>query len=112
MLLSIIMVLSFGVVSAEMGNMTKNMVMPMDMKMPMMSMNMTKNMTMPMNEPKSMTNGSMNMIMLQNVSFNIILIQNLTEITNTMISMSPTNATKNINNALNASKPSARTKSI
>ena len=47
MLMSIIMILSYGVVSAEMGNITK---MPMDMKMPM---NMTKNMTMPMNEPRS-----------------------------------------------------------
>jgi hypothetical protein len=50
MLMSIIMILSYGVVSAEMGNITKNTMMPMDMKMPM---NMTKNMTMPMNEPRS-----------------------------------------------------------
>ena len=64
-------------------------------------------MSMPMNMPNKMANGSMNMIMLQNVTLNIILIQNLTEITN-MITPASMNATnKNTTNAFNAIKPSA-----
>lgn len=40
-----------------------------------------------------------NIIIVQNVSLNIILIQNLTEITNTVIPLSMNNATKNTTNA-------------
>ena len=40
---------------------------------------------MPMGMPNKMANGSMNMITLQNVTVNIIVIQNLTEISNMII---------------------------
>jgi len=82
-LLSILMVLSFGGMALnDSPSMPMNMTMPMNMSMPM---NMKMPMSMPMNMPNKMANGSMNMIMLQNVTVNIILIQNLTEISNVII---------------------------
>jgi hypothetical protein len=78
-----------------------NMTTPMNMTMPM-------NMAMPMNMPSKMANGSMEMIMLQNVTLNIVLIQNLTEITNTIIPASINATNKNTTNALNAVKSFAK----
>jgi hypothetical protein len=133
-LLSIILILSSGGVALpEKGTVMKNMTTPMIMKMPMnktttmnkttmmnmtlpmnmsnpmnmtMPMNMKMPMSMPMNMPNKMANGSMSMVMLQNVTLNIILIQNLTEVTITPGCMNETN--KNKNNSFNASKPSAK----
>ena len=94
-LLSILLILSFsGVAVTEKGNMAKNMTLPMNTTVPMnMSapMNMKMPMSMPMNMPKNMImpnrtgSGSMSMseVTFQNITLNIVLIQNLTEITNT-----------------------------
>jgi hypothetical protein len=68
------------------------------------------NMAMPMTMPMKMANGSTNVIVLQNVTLNIILAQNLTEVTNTIVTPSMTNKTKNAVNALNVSKPLAQAK--
>jgi hypothetical protein len=98
-LLSILLILSFGGVAlTENGSMAKNMTTPMNMTMPM-KMTMPMNMAMPMNMPSKMANGSMEMIMLQNVTLNIILIQNLTEITNTIIPESINATNKSTTNA-------------
>jgi hypothetical protein len=72
-----------------------NMTTPMNMKMPM---------SMPMDMPNKMANGSMNMIVLQNVTLNIVLVQNLTEITNTIIPASINATNGNKTNAFNAVK--------
>jgi hypothetical protein len=50
----------------------------------------------------------MEMIMLQNVTLNIVLIQNLTEITNTIIPASINATNGNTTNALNAVKSFAK----
>jgi hypothetical protein len=127
-MLSTLLVISSGVALAENGNMTKDMTMPsttskditknmttpMNMTMPMkMSMNMPMCMAMPMNTtmPMKMANGSTNVIVLQNVTLNIISAQNLIEVTNTIITPSMTNKTKNTVSALNVSKPFALGKS-
>jgi hypothetical protein len=59
------------------------------------------NITLPQSETmaNSMANEPTNIIVLQNVSLNIILIQNLTEITNTIIPPSMNNVTKNMTKA-------------
>jgi hypothetical protein len=120
-LLSILLILSFGGVAiTEKGSMTKNMTAPMNMTTPMnlttpmnmtmpMSMKMPMNMTMPMNMkmPNKTANGSMSMVMLQNVTLNIILIQNLTEITNNIIPANINATNGNKTKSLNAVKPSA-----
>jgi len=119
-LLSILLILSFsGVAVTEKGNMAKNMTLPMNTTVPMnMSapMNMKMPMSMPMNMPMNMNmpnrtgNGSMSMsdVTFQNITLNIVLIQNLTEITNTIIPAS-INATNGIKtNTLNAVKSSAK----
>jgi hypothetical protein len=84
-----------------MTNMTTpmNVTPPMNMKMPM---------SMPMDMPNKMANGSMEMIMLQNVTLNIVLVQNLTEITNTIIPASINANNGNKTNAFNAVKPFAK----
>jgi hypothetical protein len=120
-MLSALMVFCFGVVLAENGNMTGNMTMssntslnvtenlttPMNMTMPMaMPMKMPMNMTMPMKMPMGMPMGipmgtpmnlsggsSTNVIVLNNVTLNLILAQNLTEV-NTIVLPSMTNETK------------------
>jgi hypothetical protein len=84
-----------------------NMTTPMNMTMPM-KMTMPMNMAMPMNMPSKMANGSMEMIMLQNVTLNIVLIQNLTEITNTIIPASINATNGNTTSALNAVKSFAK----
>jgi hypothetical protein len=106
-LLSVLLILSFGGAAlTEKGSMAKNMTTPMNMTAPMKMMKMMMPMSMPMNMPNKMGNGSMNMIMLQNVTLNIVLIQNLNVIkTITPESVNATN--KNTTNAFNASKPSA-----
>jgi hypothetical protein len=79
-----ILVISLGVALAENGNMAKNMTMSSNMTMPMnmsMCMAMPMNMTMPMKMPMNTASGSTNVIVLQNVTLNIILAQNLTEVT-------------------------------
>jgi hypothetical protein len=76
-----------------------NMTTPMNMKMPM---------SMPMDMPNKMANGSMNMIVLQNVTLNIVLVQNLTEITNTIIPASINATNGNTTSALNAVKSFAK----
>lgn len=48
----------------------------------------------------------MNMIMLQNVTLNIVLIQNLTEI-NAIMPANANATNKNITNVFNATKPSS-----
>ena len=97
-LLSILMVLSFGGMALnDSASMPMNMSMPMNTSMPM---NMKMPMSMPMGMPNKMANGSMNMIMLQNVTVNIILIQNLTEITNTNIPASTEAANGNTTNVI------------
>jgi hypothetical protein len=114
-LLSILLILSFGgVAMTEKGSMTKNMTAPMNSTTPMimtmpMSMKMPMNMTMPMNMkmPNKTANGSMSMVMLQNVTLNIILIQNLTEITNTMTPASINATNRNTTKALTSVKPPA-----
>jgi hypothetical protein len=58
--------------------------------------------------PNKMANESMNMIMLQNVTLNIVFIQNLTEITNTIVPTTINATNENKTNALNAVKPSAK----
>ena len=55
---------------------------------------MNMKMPMPMNMPNKMANGSMNMIMFQNVTLNIIVIQNLTEISNMIIPAASMDAAK------------------
>jgi hypothetical protein len=109
-LLSILLILSFGGVAlTEKGNMT-HMTAPMNATAPMnmtMPMNMKMPMSMPMNMPNKMANGSMSMIMLQNVTLNIVLIQNLTEITNNIIPTNINATNGNKTKSLNAVKPSA-----
>jgi hypothetical protein len=108
-LLSILLILSFGgVAMTEKGNMTKNMTAPMNLTLPM-NMKMPMNMAMPMNMkmPNKTANGSMSMVMLQNVTLNIILIQNLTEITNTITPASINATSRNTTKALTTVKPSA-----
>ena len=86
------MVLSFGGMALnDSASMSMNTTMPMNMKMPM---------SMPMNMPNKRANGSMNMIMLQNVTVNIIVIQNLTEITNTNTPASMDAANGNTTNVI------------
>ena len=53
-----------------------------------------------MSMPNKMANGSMNMVVLQNVTVNIILVQNLTEISNTNIPASMDAANRNTTNAI------------
>jgi hypothetical protein len=100
--ISILSALSFGGAYAEKVNTTMSMpmdigslakkadttamntTMPMSMMMPMM-MNMTKTMDMmmpiemPMKDPKNSACGLTSVIMLKNVTFNLIVVQNLTE---------------------------------
>ena len=80
----------------EKGSMAKNMTTPMNMT----ADDMQHEHTMPMNMPSKMANGSMEMIMLQNVTLNILLIQNLTEITNTIIPESINATNRSTTNAL------------
>ena len=99
-LLSISLILSFGGLAltenVSMTNMTTtpmNITTPMNMKMPM---------SMPMDMPNKMANGSMNMIMLQNVTLNFVLIQNLTEVMNMPTNINAPNGNKT--NAFDAVK--------
>ncbi len=112
MLLLMILAVSFGVAAAENTNMTNpNMTNGMAMLInatspgtmtPMMPMSM---MTMPMNEsmgmPESMASKSPTTLILQNVTLNLIVIGNLTEITSTII---PQNAIDTAKNATLAPK--------
>ena len=91
-LLSILTALSFGGMAlTDKGSMSMSTKVPMNMSMPM---------SMPMGMPNKMGNGSMNMIMLQNVTLNIIVIQNLTEISNTIIPASMDAANRNTTNVI------------
>ena len=111
-LLSILLILSFsGVAVTEKGGMTKNMTLPMNTTAPVdMNMPMKKNMPINMNMPNRTGNGSMSMsdVTFQDITLNIVLVQNLTEITNTIIpaGINATNGDKA--NALNAVKSSAK----
>ncbi len=113
-LLSILLILSFsGVAVTENGSMAKNMTLPMNTTVPMnmtAPMNMKMPMSMPMNMPNRTGNGSMSMsmVMFQHITLNIVLIQNLTEITNTIIPTSINATNGNKTNALNAVKSSAK----
>jgi hypothetical protein len=99
--LSILLILSLGgVAQTEKVGMTKNMTTPMNMTAPMMNMKMP--MSMPMDMPNKMANGSMNMIMLQNVTLNFVLIQNLTEVMNMPTNINAPNGNKT--NAFDAIK--------
>ena len=84
------------------GGMAKNMTLPMNTTVPVdMNMPMKKNMPINMNMPNRTGNGSMSMSdvtfqnIIQNITLNIVLVQNLTEITNTIIPAS-INATNGI----------------
>ena len=87
-LLSILLIFSFsGVAVTEKGGMAKNMTLPMNTTAPVdMNMPMKKNMPINMNMPNRTGNGSMSMsdVTFQDITLNIVLIQNLTEITNTI----------------------------
>ena len=111
-LLSILLILSFsGVAMTEKGNMAKNMTLPMNTTVPVdMNMPMKKNMPINMNMPNRTGNGSMSMsdVTFQDITLNIVLIQNLTEITNTIIPASINATDGNKPNALNAVKSSAK----
>ncbi|VVB62815.1 Uncharacterised protein [uncultured archaeon] len=105
-LLSLLLILSFGGLAlTEKVGMTNNMTTPMNMTTPI---NMKMPMSMPMEMPNKMANGSMEMIMLQNVTLNIVLVQNLTEVTNTIMPASINATNGNKTNALNAVKPFAK----
>ena len=110
-LLSIILILSFsGMAVTEKGSMAKNMTVPMNTTVPVdMNMPMKKNMPINMNMPNRTGNGSMSMsdVTFQDITLNIVLIQNLTEITNTIIPASINATNGNRANALNAVKSSA-----
>ena len=111
-LLSILLILSFsGVAVTEKGSTAKNMTAPMNTTVPVdMNMPMKKNMPINMNMPNRTGNGSMSMsdVTFQDITLNIVLVQNLTEITNTIIPAG-INATNGIKpNALNAIKSSAK----
>jgi hypothetical protein len=109
-LLSIFLILSFGGVAVtEKGGLAKNMTLPMNTTPPM-NMNTPMN----MNMPNRTGNGSMSMSdvtfqnIIQNITLNIVLIQNLTEITNTIVPAG-INATNGIKtDTLNAVKSSAK----
>jgi hypothetical protein len=111
-LLSILLILSFsGVAVTDKGGMAKNMTVPMNTTVPVdMNMPMKKNMPINMNMPNRTGNGSMSMsdVTFQDITLNIVLIQNLTEITNTIIpaGINATNWDKA--NALNAVKSPAK----
>ena len=111
-LLSILLILSFsGVAVTEKGGMAKNMTLPMNTTVPVdMNMPMKKNMPINMNMPNRTGNGSMSMsdVTFQDITLNIVLIQNLTEITNTIIPASINATNGNRANALNAVKSSAK----
>jgi hypothetical protein len=111
-LLSILLILSFsGVAVTEKGGMAKNMTLPMNTTVPVdMNMPMKKNMPINMNMPNRTGNGSMSMsdVTFQVITLNIVLIQNLTEITNTIIPASINATNGNRANALNAVKSSAK----
>jgi hypothetical protein len=78
-MLSALLVICFGVALAENGNMTK----PMEMAMGI-----------PMGTPMNLSGGSStNVIVLNNVTLNLILAQNLTEV-NTIVLPSMINETK------------------
>ncbi|MGD0950943.1 MAG: hypothetical protein ABR985_00855 [Methanotrichaceae archaeon] len=111
-LLSILLIFSFsGVAVTDKGGMAKNMTVPMNTTVPVdMNMPMKKNMPINMNMPNRTGNGSMSMsdVTFQDITLNIVLIQNLTEITNTITpaSINATNESKT--DALNAVKSSAK----
>ena len=111
-LLSILLILSFsGVAVTEKGGMAKNMTLPMNTTVPVdMNMPMKKNMSINMNMPNRTGNGSMSMsdVTFQDITLNIVLIQNLTEITNTIIPASINATNGNKANPLNAVKSSAK----
>ena len=105
-LLSIFLILSFsGVAVTEKGGLAKNMTLPMNTTAPM-NMNTPMN----MNMPNRTGNGSMSMNMntFQNITLNIVLIQNLTEITKTIIPASINATNGNKTNALDAVKSFAK----
>ena len=111
-LLSILLILSFsGVAVTEKGGMAKNMTLPMNTTAPVdMNMPMKKNMPINMNMPNRTGNGSMSMsdVTFQDITLNIVLVQNLTEITNTIIPAGINATDGNKPNALNAVKSSAK----
>jgi hypothetical protein len=94
--------------------MAKNMKLPLNTTVPInMSAHMNMKMPMNMNMPNRTGNGSMSMSdvtfqnIIQNITLNIVLIQNLTEITNTIVPAG-INATNGIKtDTLNAVKSSA-----
>jgi hypothetical protein len=110
-LLLILSLLSFsGVAVIEKGIMAKNTTLPLSKTVPI-----NNNTPISMNMSNRTGNGSMSMSdvtiqnIIQNITLNIVLIQNLTEITNTIIPSS-INATNGIKtNTLNAVKSSAKT---
>lgn len=111
-LLSILLILSFsGLSVTDKGDMAKNMTLPMNTAAPVdMNMPMKKNMPINMNMPNRTGNGSMSMsdVTFQGITLNIVLIQNLTEITN-IITPAGINATNGIKpNAFNAGKSPAK----
>ena len=94
MLTFILLALSFGVAFAEKENATTNMTLPENLK----------NMTL----PKNMTNTegihvNTNTITIQNISLNIILIRDMTEVININMLQNATNATNNISEPQNLS---------
>jgi hypothetical protein len=121
MLLSILLTLSFGVSAADKEELLKNinsLSIPPELAARLMLdfMNTSMlngtlltgltsaigpelgNMAFPQSETiaGNTDNEPTNIILVQNVSFNIILIQNLTEITNTVMPLSMNNLTKNM----------------
>ena len=117
-LLSILLILSFsGVAVTDKGGMAKNMTLPMNTTAPLnttvpvdMNMPMKKNMPINMNMPNRTGNGSMSMsdVTFQDITLNIVLVQNLTEITNTIIPAGINATDGNKPNALNAIKSPAK----
>lgn len=104
MLLSMILAITFGVASAEKMdmNMTNGLATLINATSPGMIPPMTPMsmmMTMPMNAsmgmPEKMADKSPTTLILQNVTLNIIVIGNLTEVTSTVIPQNAIDAAKN-----------------
>lgn len=109
MLLSMILAVSFGIGSAENMNMTNGLAMLINatspetmtpMKPMSMMMTMPMNASMGMGMPENMASKSPTTLILQNVTFSIIVIGNLTEVTSTIIPQNAIDAAKNATLAL------------